>query len=410
MFNVEDIRKDFPMLQGKTMQGEPLVYFDNAATTLRPQCVIDAVVDYYENYSVNAYRGDYDLSAQVDTKFGESRRKIAEFVGADEKEIVFTSGASESLNLVAFGYGLKYLKKGDVILSTEAEHASSMLPWMRVSEQTGAELKYIPLDDKGRLTVANVEKMMSKDVKVLAIAHVTNVLGFYVPIKEICEVAHKWGAKVVVDGAQSVPHMPIDVKDMDCDFLAFSAHKMCGPTGLGVLYGKYDLLDSMDAFMLGGGSNARYDLCGNILMKNPPFRFESGTPAIDQVLAMSTVIDYMNSIGMENIEKYEKDLHKYLIEKMTKLDNVIIYNEEADGGIVTFNIKDVFAQDAASYFNSNGIAVRSGQHCAKLLNQRLETSATLRASLYFYNTYEEVDKFIEVCSKATIETCLDIFF
>lgn len=410
MFNVEDIRKDFPMLQGKTMQGEPLVYFDNAATTLRPQCVIDAVVDYYENYSVNAYRGDYDLSAQVDTKFGESRCKIAEFVGADEKEIVFTSGASESLNLVAFGYGLKYLKKGDVILSTEAEHASSMLPWMRVSEQTGAELKYIPLDDKGRLTVANVEKMMSKDVKVLAIAHVTNVLGFYVPIKEICEVAHKWGAKVVVDGAQSVPHMPIDVKDMDCDFLAFSAHKMCGPTGLGVLYGKYDLLDSMDAFMLGGGSNARYDLCGNILMKNPPFRFESGTPAIDQVLAMSTVIDYMNSIGMENIEKYEKDLHKYLIEKMTKLDNVIIYNEEADGGIVTFNIKDVFAQDAASYFNSNGIAVRSGQHCAKLLNQRLETSATLRASLYFYNTYEEVDKFIEVCSKATIETCLDIFF
>ncbi|MEF9920939.1 MAG: SufS family cysteine desulfurase [Erysipelotrichaceae bacterium] len=404
------IRKDFPMLNHKEMQGKPLIYFDNAATTFKPQSVIDTVVHYYEDISVNAHRGDYELSFMVDTEYEDSRKVIGEFIHAEAREIIFTSGASGSLNLVAYGYGRKYLKKGDVVLSTEAEHASNILPWMKACEETGAIIEYIPLDDEGHLSIENFKKVMHDKVKVVAIAHVTNVLGFIVPIKEICAIAHEYGAKVIVDGAQSLPHMPVNVKDLDCDFFAFSAHKMCGPTGVGVLYGKYDLLCNMDPFMLGGGSNARFDMCGNILLKNPPYKFEAGTPAIEAVLGMKAACLYLNKIGMENIQAYEHELRTYMIQEMKKLDNTIIYNEHGDAAIITFNVKDIFAQDAATYFNSKGIAVRSGQHCAKLLMERLATSATIRASLYFYNTKDEIDEFIKVLATATLENCLNVFF
>ncbi len=410
MLNVETIRKDFPMLRGKTMQGHPLIYLDNGATTLKPQYVIDAVVNYYENYSANAHRGDYDLSYFVDQEDSATRKAVAQFLHADENEIVYTSGASDSLNLVASGYGEHFLKKDDVILTSEAEHASCVLPWMRVAKTTGAVLQYISLDEKGRIDMESFSSMMSDKVKVIALAQITNVLGYEVPIKEICKIAHSYGAIVSVDGAQSVPHMPIDVKDLDCDFFSFSAHKMCGPTGIGILYGKKELLDKMIPVRLGGDSNARFDMCGNIQLKDAPYKFESGTQPIEAIFGLHAAIQYLTSIGMENIHAYEKELHTYAIEKMKKLDNIEIYNADNDSGIITFNVKGVFAQDAATFFNSNGIAVRSGQHCAKLLVKQLQTSATLRASFYFYTTKEEIDTFVDVCSKANMENCLNVFF
>lgn len=410
MFDVTKIRQDFPMLRGKQMQGHNFIYFDNGATTFKPKQVLDAVSSYYTDFTSNAHRGDYDLSFQVDTAFENARKTVASFLHADPKEIIFTSGASEGLNLIAYGYGRKFIQPGDVILSSEAEHASCILPWMRVCEERKATLSYVELDEVGRFDLESFKTSLTPNVKVVVLAQITNVLGYALPIKEICELAHAQGAIVVVDGAQSAPHMPIDVKAMDCDFFAFSAHKMCGPTGIGAVYGKYEWLDVMDPFFLGGGSNARFDMCGNIQMKHPPFKFESGTPNIEGVFGMKAAIDYLTTIGMENIHAYEKQLHAYAIQELKKLDNIVVYNPDADSGIITFNVVDVFAQDAASYFNANGICVRSGQHCAKLLMEKLNTSATVRASLYFYNTKEEVDAFLKVCATANMRTCLDIFF
>lgn len=404
------IRQDFPMLNGKTMQSHPLVYLDNGATTLKPRAVIDAVVNYYENYSANAHRGDYDLSYLVDQEYEATRADLAAFLNAEPREIVYTSGASAGLNLVAYGYGCKFLREGDVILTSEAEHASCVLPWMRVAAQTGARVEYIPLDETGRITIEAVEAMMREDVKVIALAQITNVLGYLLPMKEICELAHSYGAIVVVDGAQSVPHLPVDVKDMDCDFLAFSAHKMCGPTGIGALYGKYELLSAMDPLFLGGDSNARFDMCGNILLKDAPYKFESGTQPIEGIFGFHAALKYLQNIGLANIHAYELELHDYAIRELQKMDHIELYNPDNDTGIITFNVKKVFAQDAATFFNANGIAVRSGQHCAKLLNERLNTSATIRASFYFYTSIDEVNAFLEVCRKATMEACLDVFF
>lgn len=403
-------RKDFPMLQHHQMQGQELIYFDNGATTFKPQPVIDEVMRYYTEVTSNAHRGDYDLSYQVDTAFENARASIAKLIHADPSEIVYTSGASGALNLVAYGFGRKFLQEGDIVLSTEAEHASCILPWMKTCEETGAELDYIPLDEEGRLTLDNFTEVMNERVKIVAIAQVTNVLGYQAPIKEICEIAHQMGAIVVIDGAQSVPHFSVDVKALGCDFLAFSAHKMLGPSGVGALYGRYELLDAMDTFLLGGGSNARFDMCGNILLKNPPYKFEAGTPAIEASMGFGAACEYLMKIGMDNVHAYEQELHRYMIDRLSKLDNIILYNEHADAAIVTFNVADVFAQDAATYFNAHGIAVRSGQHCAKLLIDKLQTGATIRASLYFYNTKEEVDRFVELAAKANPESCLDVFF
>lgn len=410
MFDVQRIRQDFPMLNGKQMQSHDLIYFDNGATTFKPYAVMDAVNYYYTDITSNAHRGDYDLSYQVDTAYEGTRARVAQFLNADTKEIAFTSGASEGLNLIAYGFGRKFLQQGDIVLSTEAEHASTILPWMKTCEETGAVLQYIPLDGEGRVDLDAFSSMMSERVKIIAIAQITNVLGYIVPIKEIVQIAHAYGAYVVVDGAQSVPHMQVDVKDLDCDFLTFSAHKMCGPTGIGAVYGKYELMEAMDPFLLGGGSNARFDMCGNLQLKHAPFKFESGTPNIEGVLGMKAAIDYLDAIGMANIHTYEHELHDYMVSQMLSMDNIEVYNPNAESGIITFNVKGVFAQDGATYFNANGIAVRSGQHCAKLLMDKLNTSATIRASLYFYNTKEEIDHFLAVCAKATMRTCLDVFF
>lgn len=398
------------MLHHHTMQSHPLVYLDNAATTFKPQCVIDAVVRYYTDQTANVHRGDYEISYQVSEAYEKTREDVARFIHAQPKEIVFTAGASASLNLVAYGYGRKYLKAGDVILSTEAEHASNILPWFKVAEETGAKIEYIPLTEDGQLTLDNFRQAMHENVKIVAVADITNVLGYVAPIEEMTRIAHESGAIVVCDGAQSVPHTPTDVQAWGVDFLAFSAHKMCGPTGIGVLYGKYELLQKTDPFMLGGGSNARFDMCGNILLKDAPYKFEAGTPNIEGVLGLQQAVRYLESIGMEQIQAYEHELKAYAIEKLKKLDNLILYNPTSPTGIIAFNVKDVFAQDAAGYLNSQGIAVRSGNHCAKILLNVLKTSETIRASLYFYNTKEDVDRFVQACSEITLENCVGLFF
>ncbi|BFL36806.1 cysteine desulfurase [Holdemania massiliensis] len=410
MFDVLKIRQDFPMLHHHTMQSHPLVYLDNAATTFKPQCVIDAVVRYYTDQTTNVHRGDYEISYQVSEAYEKTREDVARFIHAQPKEVVFTAGASASLNLVAYGYGRKYLKAGDVILSTEAEHASNILPWFKVAEETGAQIEYIPLTEDGQLTLENFRQAMHESVKIVAVADITNVLGYVAPIEEMTRIAHENGAIVVCDGAQSVPHTPTDVQAWGVDFLAFSAHKMCGPTGVGVLYGKYELLQKTDPFMLGGGSNARFDMCGNILLKDAPYKFEAGTPNIEGVLGLQQAVHYLESIGMEQIQAYEHELKAYAIEKLKKLDNLILYNPTSPTGIIAFNVKDVFAQDAAGYLNSQGIAVRSGNHCAKILLNVLKTSETIRASLYFYNTKEDVDRFVQACSEITLENCVGLFF
>ena len=410
MFDVEKIRQDFPMLQNKQMQGKPLIYLDNAATTLKPQSVIDAICAYYCEYGANAHRGDYDLSYYVDQRYQEVRQKCASFLNATPQEIVYTSGASAGLNLVAYGYGRTHLKAGDIVLTTIAEHASCILPWMRVCKEQNAELQYIDISKDGKLHLDVLSSMMSEKVKVIVLAQVTNVLGYEVPIKEVCDIAHRYGAIVVVDGAQSVAHQKIDVQALDCDFFAFSAHKMLGPTGIGVLYGKYHLLTQTEPIYLGGDSNARYYQNGEIILKDVPERFESGTQPIAEIFGLGAAIDYLQQIGMEHIYQYEKELHDYAISKMKEMDHVILYHEDHASGIITFNVKNIFAQDVATWFNVNGIALRSGQHCAKLLNELLQCSATLRISLYFYNTKEEVDRFLDVLQQTTMENCLGAFF
>ena len=391
MYDVYKIRKDFPMLNNKTQQGHPLVYLDNAATTFKPYKVIEACNNYYLNENANAHRGDYDLAYKVDSNIDKVRQTVANFINAKKEEIVFTSGTSMSINLIAFGYGMKYLTKDDEILLTEAEHASNVLPWFKVKEHTGCKINYIPLDKDGRLSIDGLKKVINEHTKIVAIAQISNVLAYLVDIKEISKICHEHGALLMVDGAQSVPHIKIDVKDLDCDFLSFSGHKLCGPTGIGVLYGKYNLLKMTDPFMTGGGNNARFDMCGNVAFLQPPEKFEAGTLNIEGIYGLGSAIEYLKNIGMENIEKYEKELRNYAISKLKTLQNLIIYNEFAEGSIITINVKDVFAQDEASYLNSKGICVRSGEHCAKILHDFLKTVATVRISFSFYNTKEEID-------------------
>lgn len=393
MFDPKDIRKDFPMFRnGVKMQGKDLVFLDNASTTFKPDCVLNAISRYYQNETSNSHRGDYDLCYNVDQVVLNTRKKVAKFLNAkSENEIVFTSGATSSLNLVAYGYGASHLHEGDEILIDEGEHASNVLPWYVVAKQTGATIKFIELDKEGKVTIENLKKSLSNKTKIVSLAHVSNVLGYVLPIKEMAKVIHEVGALFSVDGAQSVPHMNIDVQDLDCDFLSFSGHKMLGPTGIGVMYGKYDLLKEMDPYLVGGGMNDKFNACGLFTYLLPPARFEAGTINIEGIYGLGAAIDYLNNLGMDEINAHEKELKRYAIEKLKETNNAIIYNENSESGIVTFNIKDVFAQDAATFLNSKGIACRSGQHCAKALNEFLGTPATVRASFYIYTTKEDID-------------------
>ena len=408
MFKVNEVREDFPMLSYHDSQGRKLIYLDNGATTFKPQTVIDAEMGYYTSFNANIHRGDYDLSLQADEAYDQARKTIARFINCQPEEVIFTSGTTESLNIAAYGLK-KMLGEGDVILSTLAEHASNILPWFRLAEQTGARVEFIELDEEGRLTVDNFRKALHDRVKIVAIAQITNVLGYCADIKSICALAHQNGAIVVVDGAQSVPHKKTDVKDLDCDLLAFSGHKMCGPTGVGVLYGKTELLEKMEPMLLGGGANKRFNSHGNLILSKVPDKFEAGTVPIAQAIGLARAAQYLMDLGMENIEEYERELHEYLVSQLKQLDNIDFYNPHSDAAISSVNVKGIFAQDAASYLNSKGIAVRSGNHCAKMLVEFLGTDATIRCSLYFYNTKEEVDAFVQALKTCTLENCIDIF-
>ncbi|HZJ89816.1 MAG TPA: cysteine desulfurase [Bacilli bacterium] len=404
MINPHEIRKEFPIFKDNKT-----IYLDNAATTYKPQCVIDAVNKYLIHDTANAHRGDYDTAYRVDQIIDETRSLTREFINAEsDNEIVFTNGTTMSLNMVAFGYAFKFLKKGDEILLTYAEHASNTIPWYEVSKRTGAVIKFIALDKKGRVTAENLKEVITPKTKIVSLAHVTNVLGYINDIKSISKVVHEYGALLVVDGAQSVPHLKVDVQEMGIDFLAFSGHKMLGPTGIGILYGRLELLEAMDAFHGGGGMNATFDPDGSLAYFGPPLKFEAGTLNLESIYGFNAAIKYIKKIGIENIAKHEVMLRNYAVEKLAKNENIIIYNKDAETGIITFNVKDVFAQDAASYYNSKGIAVRSGQHCAKNLKHFLNTPATIRISIYIYNTKEEIDQFLEVTEG--VENYLDAFF
>ena len=301
------------------------------------------------------------------------------------------------------------MTKDDEILITQAEHASNVLPWFKVSEMTGCKIGYIPLDEEGRLTPDNLAKAMNPHVKLVCIAHVTNVLGFIAPLKELSKIIHDAGALMVVDGAQSVPHIKTDVKDMGIDFLSFSGHKMCGPTGIGVLYGKFELLQKTDPFMTGGGMNAKFDMCGDVNYLQPPLRFEAGTQNLEGIVGLGAAVDFVSSIGMDKIRAHEAELKRYAVEQINKTGAATIYNADSESGIITFNVNGVFAQDAATYFNSCGIAVRSGNHCAKILIDFLNTTATIRASTYFYTSKEDIDALVEAIAKCK-EEYLNAYF
>lgn len=404
MLNVKEIRKDFPMLNKKNAP----IYLDNAATTFKPQCVIDAISDYYSNYCANTHEGDYEISHIAEEKFENARKTVAKFINAEPNEVVFTAGDTAGLNIISYSIS-DTLNKGDEILLTVAEHASNILPWFKKAQEKGLVVKYIPLDGNGRLTLSNVKRSITDKTRVISIANVTNVLGYSVDIKSICKIAHEHNILVIVDGAQGVPHIKTDVKDWDCDFLSFSGHKLCGPTGVGVLYGKYELLKRLEPPFMGGGMNSRFDTCGNYSLMLPPRKFEYGTQNMAGVIGLGAAIEYIMKIGMDEIAEYEHSLKEYAVNRLLKeVPSIKIYNADNDTGIITFNDVNVFAQDLATHFSANNICVRSGQHCAKILLDFLKTPATVRASIYFYNTKEEVDKFIEVAKEGA--NYLDAFF
>ncbi len=384
-------RNDFEMLANN------VVYFDNGATTLKPKCVKEAICKYYTEYTANAHRGDYKNSAIVDSLYEGTRENVKNFINAKEaSEIVFTSGTTNGMNMIVSGFFRNYLKKDDEVLITLSEHASNIIPWFILQKEIGIKVKYIPLNEQHEVTVENFKNSITDKTKVVSLAYVTNVIGDERPIKEISKIAHDNNIFVVVDAAQGAPHKKIDVQDDDIDFMAFSGHKMYGPTGIGVLYAKFDLLDKITPMNYGGGMNAMFTKDGYVELREIPTRLEGGTPNIEGVLGLSEAISYLENIGMNNINAYEKDLRKYLINELDKIHFIEVYNKNNDTNIVAFNIKGVFAQDAAIYLDKYNICVRAGNHCAKMLDNVFNVSNTVRISLSFYNTKEEIDLLINV--------------
>ena len=384
---------DFKMLD------KSIIYFDSAATSFKPNSVVESIVDYYTNYTANAHRGDYDISYEVDTKYEGVRKLVKDFINAEkEEEIVFTSGTTESLNMIVKGFFANYLKNGDEVLLTKAEHASNVLPWFTIDN---INVKYIELDN-GLVTIDNVRKAITPNTKVISIAQVTNVLGDKRPMKEIIKLAHEKGILVVMDAAQSAPHTKIDVQDLDVDFMGFSGHKMCGPTGIGVLYAKSNLLKQMEPLKTGGGMNNDFESDKSYRYKEIPYRLEAGTPNIEGVIGLGAAIEYINNIGIDKIEEYITDLRNYAIDKLSCLKNIEIYNKNIKSSTIVFNVIGVHSQDAATYLNKHGICVRAGNHCAKILKEELGVTNTCRISLYFYNTKEDINTLINALSNDRI--------
>ncbi len=408
--NPYEIRKDFPMYDkhdGK-FKNLPLVYLDNSATTFKPYCVIESVNHYYMDITANTRRGDYSLAHEADMAFDEARRSVAKFIHArDEKEIIFTSGDTQGLNEIAYGL-LPLLQKGDEIILSQSEHASNVLPWFQVCKISGAVLKYVQLDEKGRITPEGLLKVISEKTKIVSLASVSNVMGYKADVKKLVQIAHEYHAIYIDDAAQSIAHSKTDVQESDVDLLVFSGHKMLGPTGIGVLYGKMEILEKMSPLLYGGEMNARFHSDMYLSLDDIPYRFEAGTQNIAGVLGLKSACEYLSKIGFDQIEEHEAMLRRLAIDGLKKNGNAIIYNEDADSGIITFNIKNVFPQDVATYLSSKGVFVRSGTHCAKILPEFMHVDGTVRASIYLYNTKEDIEAFVQACS--TAEDFLDAFF
>ena len=384
-------REDFPMLNTN------YIYLDNGATTWKPKCVVDKINEYYTKYTANAHRGDYDISLKVDNEYENARDLVKEFINAKTRqEIVFTSGTTNSLNMIVDGFFRNHLEPGDEVIISESEHASNILPWYRLAKDLGIIVKYCPLDDNHYVTLNNLKSIVTPNTKVISLAMITNVIGDLRPIKEISEFAHQNNIFVVVDGAQSVPHIKTDVQDLDCDFLAFSGHKICGPTGIGILYGKYELLNELEPQNLGGGMNESFDSIEEVYLKPLPTRLEAGTPNIEGAIGLGASIEYLTKIGLDNITTHEQTLRNYLVKELKQIPHITIVNEESDSGIVAFNVDDVFAQDVAVYLNKYNVCVRAGNHCAKILKNEVGVKNTVRVSIYLYNTKEEIDTLINL--------------
>lgn len=387
-------REDFPMLD------EDIVYFDNGATTLKPRCVTDSIVKYMSRHTSNIHRGDYDAAIVTNKLYDDTREVVARFVNASSKEVVFTSGTTMSINMVVFGFMKKHLKAGDEVLITKSEHASNVLPWLKLSEEIGIVVKYMDLNDEYELTVDSVRKSITSNTKVISIAHVTNVIGDVRDVSTIGKICQDNNIYFCVDGAQSVPHMKEDFKNSNIDFLSFSGHKMCGPTGVGVLVGKYDLLKEMDPLCYGGGMNNFFEADSSYELKEVPIKFEAGTPPIAEVIGLREAILYLESIGMDKIHEHEMKLKEYLISKLEAIPNITIYNKKSDSGILAFNINDVFAQDSSVYLNHYKIFVRAGNHCAKILKDEIGIKNTVRCSMYFYNNFSDVERLVSALEKS----------
>ncbi|PQP82440.1 cysteine desulfurase [Paenibacillus sp. PCH8] len=388
------IREQFPILH-QEINGHPLVYLDSAATSQKPHAVIEAVKHYYEYENSNVHRGVHTLGSRATDAYEGAREKVAKFINARRtQEIIFTRGTTTALNLVASSYARANCKEGDEIVITQMEHHSNLIPWQQVAKETGATLKYIPLQPDGHIELADVEKTITNNTKVVAIAYVSNVMGIVHPVKQIAEIAHRNGAVIVVDGAQSSPHMKVDVQDLDCDFYALSGHKMCGPTGIGALYGKKALLESMEPIEFGGEMIDDVGLYESN-WKELPWKFEGGTPIIAGAVGLGAAIDFLEQIGMDEIAHHESVLTAYATERLSEIDGLTIYGPaKRHVGVVTFNLGDVHPHDVATVLDASGVAIRAGHHCCQPLMRWLEVSSTARASFYLYNNEQDVDRLV----------------
>ena len=400
--NISKIREDFPILK-RTVNGKPLVYFDNAATSQKPNYVLNAMDEYYRNKNANIHRGVHKLAEEATIAYEETREKVSKFVGArHSEEIVFVRNATEGLNLIAMTWGRMNIKKGDKIVLTIMEHHSNIVPWQMLGKETGASIEFIEIDSEGRLREDEVKEKIDAATKVVAVTQASNVLGTINAVDQIGREAHRVGALYVVDAAQSVPHMPVNVKEIDCDFLVFSGHKMLGPTGIGVLYGKKQVLENTPPF-LGGGEMIREVHTHEATWKDIPYKFEAGTPNAAGAIGLGAAIDYLKKIGMKQVHDYEKELTAYALEKISKVGGITTYGPKdptSRVGVIAFNLGDIHAHDLASILDEEGIAIRSGHHCAQPLMEYLDVPATSRASFYIYNTKEEVDILISALEKA----------
>jgi cysteine desulfurase/selenocysteine lyase len=403
---VEEIRRDFPIL-ARQVHGKPLVYLDSTASSQKPQSVIDAMTHYYQTYHANVHRGVYEISEEATAAMEKARVKVARFINArHSKQIIFTRNTSESINLVAYTWGSANIKAGDLIVLTEMEHHSNLVPWQLLAQRTGARLEFIPVSDDGLLQLDVYAQLLQQQPKLVAFTHMSNVLGTINPAREMIAQAHAAGAIVLLDAAQSVPHLPVDVQALEADFVCFSGHKMLGPTGIGVLYGKRDLLEAMPPFM-GGGDMIRTVKLRESTWNDLPWKFEAGTPAIAESVGLGAAVDYLTALGMENVLRHEQELTAYAMERLSSVPHLTIYGPPAHlrGGVISFTLGDIHPHDLASILDQEvGVAIRAGHHCAQPLMERFGLSATARASFYVYTMKEEIDTLVR-----GLERALEIF-